>query len=115
MIDFEKDKELEALLASMEIEALLSLANGILKLGWIYKTSPEKLKELGIYVLRDKEFPPAFLKLLENFNPSAYETPLDRDTAVLVITDFFSGIPRPRVKEEQATWFLKNLRKNSMP
>jgi len=112
MIDFEKDKKLETFLASMEIEALMSLANGILKLAWIYKTSPEKLKELGIYIFQEKEFPPLFLKLLENFNPSAYETPLDRETATLVITDFFSGTPRPRVKEEQATWFLKNLQRN---
>ncbi|GAB6075386.1 hypothetical protein [Desulfurobacterium crinifex] len=105
----EKDKEMEIFLARLETEGVMALANGILKLARVYNINRENLRELGIYVFRETSYPVEFLKLLKEFNPSAYKTPIDMETALQIIEDFFTCIKRPRIVEDQAEWLRKNL------
>jgi len=100
---------MDIFLVRMETEGIMALANGILKLARVFNINRDNLHKLGVYVFIEGLFPPEFLNLLETFNPSAYETPISMDTALQIIEDFFTGVRRPAVKEDQAEWLRKNL------
>jgi len=110
-LDFDsmRDKEIELFLIRTETEGIIALANGILKLARVYNVNRENFQELGINIFDENVYPTEFVNLLRIFNPGAYRTPIDLETAIEIIDDFFTGIRRPAIREDQAEWLRKNL------